>query len=375
MFSASDRIDNGLPRGALSWLRGYGPGDGRADAVAGVTLAAYMLPAAIGDASLARLPPQAGLYPCLSAGLVFPWLCGSRHTCITATSAISLLMGTTLAPMAGGDAGRFAALDACTALFVAALALAAWLIKAGALVNFVSESVMLGFKLGVALLLASSQIPKLLGIGAAHGNVLNNFRHLAAHAGEANKASLVVGLAALATLALGKVLLKNRPVALLVAVGGIIAAGAAGLESQGVKLLGEVPQGIPRIGLPDVSQNGLNELLPLAMACLLLGAVETVAIGRMFAAKHDGRLDANRELLALAGANLAAGLGRGFPVSGGLSQSLVSESAGARTPLSGSIAADRARPRGPQRSEGERPSLSGSCVERRMKSLYQGPLC
>jgi MFS superfamily sulfate permease-like transporter len=99
-----------------------------------------------------------------------------------------------------------------------------------------------------------------------------------------------------------------------------------------------VPRGIPRIGLPDVSQRDLNELLPLAMACFLLGAVETAAIGRMFAVKHGGRLDANRELLALAGANLAAGLGRGFPVSGGLSQSLVNESAGARTPLSGFIA-------------------------------------
>jgi high affinity sulfate transporter 1 len=323
----------------LPWLRGYGLGVLRADLVAGVTLAAYMLPAAIGDASLANLSPEAGLYACLSAGLVFPWLCGSRRTAITVTSSISLLMGATLGSMAQGDAHRVAALAAWTALMVAAVAAAAWLIKAGSLVTFVSETVLVGFKVGVALTLASSQIPKLLGIGAAHGSFWENVCHLGAHAGETSRASLMVGLAALGVLVLGKIFLKNKPVALLVVIGGIIAARAAGLEERGVKMLGEVPRGLPSIGLPDVSRHDLNELLPLAMACFLLGAVETAAIGRMSASKHGGRLDANRELLALAGANLAAGLGRGFPVSGGISQSLVNESAGARTPVSGLVAA------------------------------------
>ena len=106
-----------------------------------------------------------------------------------------------------------------------------------------------------------------------------------------------------------------------------------------MKMLGEVPQGLPPIGLPAVNVSDLNELLPLAMACFLLGAVETAAIGRMFALKHGYRFDPNQEFLALASANVAAGLGQGFPVSGGMSQSLVNESGGARTPLSGLVAA------------------------------------
>jgi MFS superfamily sulfate permease-like transporter len=106
-----------------------------------------------------------------------------------------------------------------------------------------------------------------------------------------------------------------------------------------VKLLGEVPQGLPALGLPAIQWADVNQLLPLAFACFLLGAVETAAIGRMFTAKHGGRLDANQEFLALAAANLAAGLGRGFPVSGGMSQSVVNEGGGARTPLSGAFAA------------------------------------
>jgi MFS superfamily sulfate permease-like transporter len=91
---------------------------------------------------------------------------------------------------------------------------------------------------------------------------------------------------------------------------------------------------LPALHLPALKWDDLNELLPLGLACFLLGAVETVAIGRMFSEKHGYRLDSNREFLALAGANLASGLGQGFPVSGGMSQSLVNESGGARTPLS-----------------------------------------
>src|SRR5438105_8331866 len=118
-----------------------------------------------------------------------------------------------------------------------------------------------------------------------------------------------------------------------------MASGWLGLESRGVKLLGEVPQGLPALGLPAIHSADWDELLPLAFACFLLGAVETAAIGRMFTAKHGGRLDANQEFLALAAANLASGLGRGFPISGGMSQSLVNEGGGARTPLSGALAA------------------------------------
>ncbi len=329
----------GLADPILPWRRAYGLGSFRADAVAGLTLSAYLLPAAIGDASLARLPPEAGLYACIFSGLVFWLLCSSRHTAITVTSAISLLMGTTLGSLAGGDASRFGALAACTALLVAALAFGAWLIRAGSLVNFVSETVLIGFKAGVALTLASTQLPKLFGISGAHGGFWECSRHFLGHIGETDAASLTIGLAALAILVAGKLFLKDKPVALFVVIGGIIASSAAGLGARGVRVLGEVPQGLPVPGLPAVQWSDLNELLPLAMACFLLGAVETAAIGRMFGAKHGGRLDANRELLALAGANLAAGLGRGFPVSGGMSQSLVNESAGARTPASGLIAA------------------------------------
>lgn len=324
---------------ALGWLRTYSRSWLRGDVVAGITLAAYLLPAGLGDASLANLPPQAGLYACLFSGLVFWLFCSSRHTAITVTSAISLLIGASLGEIAGGDVSRFSELAAATALLVACIAFLAWLFRAGAVVNFISESVMVGFKCGVALFLASTQLPKLFGIHGAHGDFWENSGNFLKHLSETNPSSLLVGGVALAVLVLGKMFLKHRPVALLVVVGGIVASALLGLDARGVKLLGEVPQGLPAMGLPAIHWADVNALLPLALACFLLGAAETAAIGRTFAAKHGGRLDADQEFLALAVSNLAAGLGRGFPVSGGMSQSLVNEGGGAQTPLSGVISA------------------------------------
>ncbi len=323
----------------FDWLRAYDARWLRPDLVAGLTLAAYLLPAGIGDASLAGLPPEAGLYACLFSGLVFWLLCSSKQTVVTVTSALSLLIASSVGGLSGGDPARHAALAACTALIVAAIALAAWLVRAGNAVGFFSETVLVGFKAGLALYLASTQLPKLFGFKGAHGDFWENAAYFVRHLGETQGVALLLGGAALTVLIAGKLWLKNRPVAFLVVVGGILAARLLNLEAHGVALLGEVPQGLPPLGLPSVTRSDLNQLLPLALSSFVLAAVETSAIGRMFARKHEYRFDANQEVLAIGAANLLAGLGRGFPVSGGMSQSLVNESAGARTPLSGLVAA------------------------------------
>jgi sulfate permease, SulP family len=323
----------------LTWLRAYQPKWLRADLIAGVTLVAYLMPAGLADASLANLPPEAGLYACLFSGIVFWLFCSSRQTAITVTSAISVLVGASLGDLAGGDTSRFWALASCTALIVGGLGFIAWLAKAGVIVNFISESVLVGFKCGIALFIASTQLPKLFGFKGSHGDFWERSGYFFSHLRETNVASLLVGLGALAVLLLGKRFLKNKPVSLFVVIAGIIVASSMDLGSLGVKLLGQVPQGLPPFGLPAVHVSDLNDLLPLALGCFLLGMVETAALGRMFAAKHGYRFDPNQELLGIASANVMAGLGHGFPVSGGMSQSLVNESGGARTPLSGFIAA------------------------------------
>src|SRR4030095_11886953 len=274
---------------AFTWLRAYDRSWLRGDVLASVTLAAYLLPAALGDASLANLPPEAGLYACLFGGLIFWIFCGSRYTAVSVTSAVSLVIGASLGEITGGDTTRFGALAAGTALLVSLIAFIAWLVKAGVMVHFISESVMTGFKCGVALFLASTQLPKLFGFHVAHESFWGNTGFFLKHLNETNTTSLLVGGIVLSLLILVKIFLKHKPVALFVVTGGIIAASTLSLETRGVKLIGAVPQGIPPLRVPALYWPDLNELLPLALACFLLGAVETAAIGRMFAAKHGGR--------------------------------------------------------------------------------------
>jgi SulP family sulfate permease len=322
-----------------AWARGYRAEWLRPDLVAGLTLAAYLLPAGIGDASLAGLAPEAGLYACLFSGLVFWIFCSSKHTVITVTSALSLLIGASVGDLSAADPERHAALAAAVTLLIAGMAVAAWLVSAGNAIGFFSETVLVGFKAGLALYLASTQLPKLFGFKGTHGDFWERSAYFIAHLGDTNQSALLVGVMALTALIAGKLWLKNRPVAFFVVVGGMLAARFMNLEARGVSLLGEVPQGLPSLGLPAVSRADLNELVPIALAGFVLAAVETSAIGRMFGQKHGYRFDANQELLAVGVANVLSGIGRGFPVSGGMSQSLVNESAGARTPLSGLIAA------------------------------------
>jgi len=171
---------------ARAWLATYERTWLRADVAAGVTLAAYLLPSAIGDASLAGLPPQAGLYSCLFGGLAFWLFCSSRQTAVTVTSAISLLIGASLADISGGDPARHATLAACTALMVAGLAVVAYVARAGAVVNFFSETVLVGFKCGVAFFLASTQLPKLFGFSGSHGDFWDRMGHFFRGLGQTN---------------------------------------------------------------------------------------------------------------------------------------------------------------------------------------------
>jgi high affinity sulfate transporter 1 len=324
---------------ALRWVPSYRAEWLKPDLVAGLTLAAYLLPAGIADASLAGLAPEAGLYACLFSGLVFWIFCSSKHTVITVTTALSLLIGASVGELSAGDPERHAAFAVAVTLMIAAIAFAAWLVSAGNAIGFFSETVLVGFKAGLALYLASTQLPKLFGFKGTQGDFWERAAYFVAHLGDTNGVSLLVGVAALAVLIAGKLWVKNRPVAFVVVVGGMLAARFMKLDAQGVALLGEVPQGLPSLALPAVSRQELNQLFPIALAGFVLAAVETSAIGRMFGQKHGNRFDANQELLAVSAGNLLSGLGRGFPVSGGMSQSLVNESAGARTPISGLVAA------------------------------------
>jgi SulP family sulfate permease len=209
----------------------------------------------------------------------------------------------------------------------------AWVLRLGNIVNFVSETVLSGFKVGAGLVIASTQLPKLFGIVSGGGNFFTRIISLVRQLGDTNLATLGVGVGAIALLVVGDRVLPRRPIALFVVAIAILVMTFFPLAHYGVKTVGTIPQGLPLLGWPVVEWGEVDSLLAPALACFLLSYVESISVVRTFALKHGYPVSADQELLALGVANLAAGVGQGYPLAGGMSQSAVNEKAGARTPL------------------------------------------
>src|SRR6266566_1131320 len=288
---------------AARWLADYRVEWLASDVVAGATLAAYAIPVSLAYAGLAGLPPQAGIYGYLLGGLGYALLGSSRQLAIGPTSAISLMIAGTVATMADGDAQRYAQIASLAAGMVALLCVIAWLLRLSMLVRLISDSILVGFKAGAGLTIAMTQMPSLLGV------------------------------LAILLLVLGERAFPARPVGLAVVALSIVVASAFALPDLGVPATGEVPAGLPSLELPGLRLRDVEGIVPLAAGCLLLAYIESVSAARTFAAKHGYSLDPRQEFLGIGAANLAAALGHGYPVAGGLSQSAVNDKAGGRTPL------------------------------------------
>ena len=315
------------------WLPTYRPQWLPRDAIAGVTLAAYGIPVSLAYASLAGLPPQYGIYCYLVGGLFYALFGSSRQLAIGPTSAISMLVGVTVAGMAQGDPQRWAAIAALTALVVAGMCVLAWLLRLSSLVNFISETILLGFKAGAALTIALTQLPKLFGVKGGGEYFFERIVVLGGQLPDTNLAVLAFGLVALAVLLLGEKLLPGRPIALFVVVASIVALSVTPLGALGFKVVGTLPQGLPDFRAPGLRLRDVDGVIPLAFACLLLAYVESVSAARTLAQANRYEIDPRQELLGLGMANLAAAFFQAYPVAGGLSQSSVNDKAGAKTPL------------------------------------------
>jgi len=316
------------------WLAEYRPSWLPGDLVAGLTLAAYGIPVALAYATLAGLPPHYGVYGYVFGGLAYALLGSSRQLAIGPTSAISMLVATTVAGMAGGDAQRWADIASLSALVVAGVCLLAWIFRLSSLTTFISETILVGFKAGAALVIATTQLPKLFGVAGGGEGFFERISILAGQLGGTQLPVLAFGLVTLALLLLGERLLPGRPVALLVVVLSIVAVAATPLGTMGLKTVGELPRGLPELHWPALRARDVDGVVPLALACFLLAYIEGVSAARALAERHGQSIDARQELLGLGAANLLAALGSGYPVAGGLSQSSVNDKAGARTPLS-----------------------------------------
>jgi SulP family sulfate permease len=319
---------------AEDWIKNYKKQDLKRDFMAGVTLAAYGIPVSLAYATLAGLPPQYGIYGYLIGGIFYALFGTSRQLAIGPTSAISLLIGTTIASMANGNVERWAEIASLTALVFSGMAIVAYLLRLSGIINFISETVLVGFKAGAAITIGLTQLPKLFGVKGGGDNFLERIVTLFHQIPDMNTTVFIFGIIAISILIIGEKIAPQFPVAILIVILSIILISTTSLQYAEFNTVGIIPTGLPEFHLPSLRIRDVEGVLPLAIACFLLSYIESVSAGRALAQKNGYVIDPRQELLALGVANAAVSLGHGYPVAGGLSQSAVNDAAGAKTPLS-----------------------------------------
>jgi SulP family sulfate permease len=325
------RLTQYLP--ILTWLPTYQKSWLRPDVMAGITLAAFTIPEAIAYAELAGLPPQAGLYASMIPAILYTLFGTSRHLVIGPTAAISVLLATQLGSLSVSSPEQYAALAAFTAILVGLISLAAYGLRLGFLVSFISESVLLGFATGAGLYVASTQLSKLFGIHGVSGDFFVRIYHLFHDLGEVNLWAAALGIGGLAAILAGEHRFPRLPWPLIVVVGAIGVSELIGAVDLGVRIVGKIPEGFPSMTFPSGALEAIPDLMTIAGAVFLLSYLEGMSMVRTYAAKHGYRTDSNQELLALGVASLGAGISQAYPIAGSFSRTALNDAAGAKTQL------------------------------------------
>ncbi|HUV11863.1 MAG TPA: SulP family inorganic anion transporter [Acidimicrobiia bacterium] len=311
--------------------------DFRPDAIAGITVAALAIPSAMAYAELAGLSPVAGLYALLLPVLAYVVLGSSRQMVLGPEGALSLLLATSLAPIASG--GDYAALAAMVAVLVGGISLVARVVRLGWISDYFSRAVLVGYIHGVAVVLIVGQLGKFFGVSIDAQDPLPQFREFFGELSTIDGMTAAVGVVSLGALLLLRWKAPRLPGALVVVVGAIVASAVFDLENEGVAVVGSIPSGLPSLSMPNVSIGQVIDLLPVAVGIFAVGFADHILTARSFAGRHDQHVDANQELLAFGTANLAAGVTQGFPVGASGSRTTVNDQMGARTQLVGVVSA------------------------------------
>ena len=321
-------------------LQGYRRVWIRADVVAGLTVWAVLVPEALAYATIAGVPPVVGLYAAIPALVLYAAAGSSRHLVVGPMSATAALSAATVAPFAGSDSALFVALTAALAIVTGSAGLLAGLLRLGFIASFISEPVLKGFIVGLALTIMIGQVPKFFGVPKTEGDFFQQTWGLITNLGDTQTLTLLVGVLSLAVVLACKKWFPLVPGSLLAVLLGTAASLMFGLQDRGVEIVGEIDSGLPDFGLPDAG--GLPAYLDLAgpaVGVLIVGFAEGLGAAKTYAAKAGYQISANRELIGLGAANLGSGLCAGMVVNGSLSKTAVNGAAGARSQVSGLVVA------------------------------------
>ncbi len=339
----------------LAWARHYDRAAATKDSLAALIVTLMLIPQSLAYAMLAGLPPVTGLYASMLPLIAYTLFGTSRTLAVGPVAVVSLMTAAALGPLFSPGSAEYAAAAMLLALLSGAVLLLMAVLRLGFLANFLSHPVISGFISASGILIALGQLKHILGISIDGENAVHLLAALLTALPGAHLPTLAIGGSSLLFLYLVRsrlsvwlqhlgmnahiagTLTKIGPVAALLL--AIAAVSAFGLADVGVRVVGEVPRGLPSLSLPMLDPALILQLLPAAVLISLVGFVESVSVAQTLAAKRRERIEPNQELVALGGANVAAALSGGFPVTGGFARSVVNFDAGAQTPLAGALTA------------------------------------
>ncbi len=324
----------------LSWFRLVTKDTIKADLIAGFTGAVIVLPQGVAFAAIAGLPPEYGLYTAMITPIVAALFGSSRHLISGPTTAISIVLFTTVSQHAEPGSPEFISLVLTVTFLAGVYQLGFGLARLGSLVNFVSHTVIIGFTAGAALLIVTSQIKHVLGVEVPRGeSFIHTWGDVFSQLGSINEYVFFIATATLIVALMMKRYLPRLPNLLIALVAGSFLALMFNTQETGIMLVGEIPAHLPPLSMPDFSFATIKQLAPGAFAVALLGLIEAVSISRAVAAKSNQRIDSNQEFVGQGLSNIVGSFFSSYAGSGSFTRSGINYTAGAKTPMSAIFAA------------------------------------
>jgi sulfate permease, SulP family len=307
-----------------SWLRG--------DILAGITVAAYLIPQCMAYGELVGVPPVVGLWTILPAMFVYALVGSSRQLSVGPESTTAVMTAAAIAPLLLADGSNYGLLTATLAILVGAICVIGYVARLGFLANLLSKPILVGYMAGVALIMIAGQLGKISGIAITGSTVFEQVSQFIRQLDRVQPITLILAGLVLAFLVIVGHLFPKAPAPLLAVLIGTVAVEIFHLDRQGLAVVGTIPAGLPQVNVPNFSVQ-LPILLSSALGIAIVGYSDNVLTARSFAARHHYNVDANQELLALGLANLGAGLMQGFPVSSSGSRTVIGDNLGSKTQL------------------------------------------
>lgn len=340
-MKAPETTPTGLTRfiPGLALFKEFSPALLRTELVVAATVFAVLVPSAMAYGELAGVTPVAGLYVALAAMVMYALFGTSKQLIIGPEATAAIMTAAAVAPLAGGDPVRYAALAALAAILVGFLSVLAGFLKLGFITDFLSKPVLIGYIFGAALITIGSQLGKMFGISLESDEFFQQVAELLSRLDETDILTFAIGVVCMTVLFVIRRVNRNLPGPLFVVVGAIILSAVLDLEAMGVAVVGEVPAGLPSLAIPAMTFQDILALLPAALALTILIYADEVLTARSFAAKHGQKVDANQEFIAIGMANIGAGLLQGFPSGTSASRTAVNDQMGGKSQWVGLIAA------------------------------------